>query len=311
MEKLKRCAAVCMLLSSLLAAADQKDAQEHFKRGKELYDESNFAGALAEFNRAYESFPTYKLLYNIGTVHEALSDAARAYSAFTRYLSEGGDEIAAKRRSEVSAAVEKLKLRVATVKVETAPGAEIAVDDESVGVAPLAQPLVVNVGRHRVSARIKSREPVARVVEVVGQQQLNLQLEFESEKTPAAIVAKDIAVPSRQEQRVARVPGPPLWMYIGSGALLVAGVGTSIWAGVNSGSLVNARSMFGANADDLKSRALLVQRSSLVADIVVGAAIAASTTTLLWWILDRPAPPSVASFSIGVAPSAVFLQGQF
>jgi hypothetical protein len=310
-EKLKRCAVAFVLLSSVVAAADQKDAQEHFKRGKELYDESNFAGALAEFNRAYESFPTYKLLYNIGTVHEAMSDAARAYSAFTRYLSEGGDEIAAKRRADVTAAVEKLKLRVATVKVETASGAEIAVDDESVGIAPLAQPLVVNVGRHRIAARLKSREPVVRVVEVVGQQQLNLPLEFESEKTPTAVVAKAPAVPVPEVQRVARVPGPPLWLYIGSGALLVAGVGTSIWAGASSAALVSARSRFGANADDLKSRALTVQRASLVADIVVGAAIAASATTLLWWIFDRPAPSSVAAVSIGVGPSAVFIQGQF
>ena len=71
--------------------------------------------ALVELRRAYELAPSYKLLFNIGQVHLQKSDYASALDSFERYLAQGGDKIARKRRREIEALVEKLRQRVAEV----------------------------------------------------------------------------------------------------------------------------------------------------------------------------------------------------
>ena len=73
--------------------ANVEEAKRRFLRGRELYEENNFQGALVEFRRAYELAPTYRLLFDIGQVYYQLQDYPNALKSFTRFLQEGKAEV--------------------------------------------------------------------------------------------------------------------------------------------------------------------------------------------------------------------------
>src|SRR5262249_2149673 len=52
-------------VSSVARADTRSDADEHFRRGVDLYRDKDYATALVEFQRAYEIAPDIKTLYNI------------------------------------------------------------------------------------------------------------------------------------------------------------------------------------------------------------------------------------------------------
>ena len=126
------------------------EAENHFRRGLELYKDGDAGGALVEFKRAYDLAPNYRALYNIGETHFQLQHYAEALKALQAYLSGGGSQIPADRRASVENEVRQLQGRIGQVQVQVnVEGAQIFVDDELVGTSPLGQPAIVSVGHRK------------------------------------------------------------------------------------------------------------------------------------------------------------------
>lgn len=181
-----------LLATPSLADRSVDEAKARFKRGTELYDEGNFRGALIEFERAHLLLPNYKMLYNIGQVHLQLVDYGRAQEALQRYLKEGGADVAAARRDEVIRELERLKTRVGRIAVNTADGAEVLIDDESFGFAPLPAPVPANTGRHKVTVVPSGKGALSRMVEVAGMELTTVTLGKDAplaQASPAPVVA--------------------------------------------------------------------------------------------------------------------------
>ena len=170
MGKLSRLLMCIVFLSAGAASADKAsdEAKTRFKRGAEFYDEGNYRAALIEFERAHQLLPNYKILYNMAQVRVQLLDYARAQETFARYLKEGGSDVNSARREEVKSELEKLRSRVGRIAITTAEGAEVLLDDESMGTAPLQGPVAANAGRHTVTVVVPGRAPQSRVVDVAG-----------------------------------------------------------------------------------------------------------------------------------------------
>src|SRR5690606_12331487 len=101
--------------------------------------------------------------YNMGRIQRQQNNYAAAMRSFTRYLREGGDNIPAERRQEVEAELAILKPRVASVSVTVnIDGADVYADDvpvctatiesSCVGKSPLEAPIILNPGRHKITA---------------------------------------------------------------------------------------------------------------------------------------------------------------
>lgn len=73
--------------AALASATDA--ARSHFKTGIKLYQDQNYAGALAEFEAAYALAPRPLLLYHLGRCYQALGRDAEARTAFDRFLASG------------------------------------------------------------------------------------------------------------------------------------------------------------------------------------------------------------------------------
>ncbi len=168
--------------ASVARADDPKAAaREHFQKGVAAFDERRFADAGTEFETAYRLSPAFVVLYNIGQVHVILGRSVDAVDAFDKYLKQGASAVSAERRREVEAEIEKQNARIGTIAVRTLPAeAEIRVDGALVGRAPLPRPVRVTAGHHTVGATLAGHAPVVREVDIVGRNELALELTLEA-----------------------------------------------------------------------------------------------------------------------------------
>lgn len=83
---------VCALAAAPTAHAqapgDLELAKRYYSLGEELYQRSNFEGALAQFQRAYKVAAKPDLLYNIARCYEALNKPKEAINHYRRYLAQ-------------------------------------------------------------------------------------------------------------------------------------------------------------------------------------------------------------------------------
>lgn len=171
---------------------DAARAAGRFQQGVELYREGSYEGALAEFRKAYQLSPSYRVLYNIAQTQYALHDFVGAHKSLLQYITEGGGEIGTDRRAQVDEMSARLAERIGHLQISASvPGADIRVDDVSVGLSPLPGPVPVNVGTRRISA-IKSGAPAAvRVVTVAGRETLKVELVLDESAVAARAPARN------------------------------------------------------------------------------------------------------------------------
>lgn len=156
-----------------------KEAEQHFLRGKQLFDEGDYALALVEFNRAYEISPNYRVLFNIAQINIQLFNYAAARTTLEKYLREGGDDIPAARKAQAEKDLGMLKTRTAFLRITTTPPAAVAIDDTQIGTAPFTDPVLVNAGQRKISASASGYVSTTKVVTVAGgdSQDVNIVLE--------------------------------------------------------------------------------------------------------------------------------------
>jgi tetratricopeptide (TPR) repeat protein len=204
-------AGLLLFLSSFAMAASSAEnsnatekARASFHHAVQLYNEGSFEAALAEFRKAYDLTPNYRLLYNIAQTYFDLHDYVSSSKNLKQYMQEGGGEISAARRAEVNDLAQKLEDRIAYVEVVcNVEGADIRVDDMSVGMSPLPAAIPVNAGPRRVSA-VKAGYAVAtRMITVVGKEKSTVSIDI-AESAPTqtdllsdGVTQRELAKPKR------------------------------------------------------------------------------------------------------------------
>jgi hypothetical protein len=162
---------------------NRKEAAERFKRGVQLQSDGNLDAAVLEFERAYELAPAYQVLFNIAVVYRDKNDRASALRAFERFLSEGGAKVDAKRRKEVEGEIAKLRDVVATVTIKSnVDGADVILDDTPLGKTPIKQPILVNVGRHKIEASKDGYKSDAQLFALAGRDERTITLNLKEIK---------------------------------------------------------------------------------------------------------------------------------
>jgi hypothetical protein len=170
------------------------EARAHFDRGVTFYDETDYAAALVEFQRAYALAPAWQVLFNIGQSQFQLRLYAPALGTLRRFLAEGGDRVPAARRSVADSEIADLANRVGHLDITSNErGAAISVDGEPVGTAPLKEPPLVSVGVRHVKAVYSGTGPARRSIDSVESdvsvavgETVAVHLDFPSEPQVAA-----------------------------------------------------------------------------------------------------------------------------
>jgi hypothetical protein len=297
-------------------AEQKKEASQRFEKGVGFYRDGEYHAALLEFKRAYELFPNYRVLYNLGQTSRELRDHASALTAFERYLAEG-DKIDAARKRDVEKWIEELRTKVARLSVSTnVAGAEITVDDLLVGTTPLAEPILLNAGRRKVSATLSGHVPVQRYIDVAGGDTAELSLELVSLVAPASAGPTRTETPPPPPKR--QESSGPRWAWVGLATTGALGIATGILGvrALDSQSDLDAlltRRTTTAELEDARSQ---TESVALATDIIGALTIAAAATTVVLFVVesgggDAEGAEASSSARLRLGPGALYFDGSF
>lgn len=276
------------------------EAGKHFQRGVTMYNEADYRAALVEFQRAYEIAPNPAVLYNIGQTYYQLQNYAAALVALGRYLTEAG--ATAPHRSEVEQTIDTLQSRVGKIAVATSlPGCDITVDDEPVGKTPLDQPVLVSIGRRKITALQGGRPVATQFVDVAAGDTVKLTL-----PVGEAVAARPPPPPPSPPPSKPGRSALTTWWYI-TGGLGAIALGTGAAAFFESRSLQNARDRFPVTRGELNSKGNWVTGLSLAADIAGVATLVAGGVTLKL-TLSRSGSHEA---HVAIAPGGIRIAGKF
>lgn len=336
---MKRGLALCSLLVGLSAAAPSlaqgpaagasaEEASDMFERGLEFFHEGDYQAAMIHFRKAYELEPNWRVLYNVAQTSKELRDYAGALTSYRRYLEEGGAALDAQRRAEVTASIEALADRVASVTITAnVEGADVSIDDVFVGKTPLPEALVVNAGRRKLSLQRAGYAPLTRYEDLAGTERRTLEIEL----VPLALAPQG---PSEPGAPVTPGPAPDAdgatpagsssavpWVLLAATA--ATGVATGVFGGLalhKNSELDGALAAFPASEgsiDDARSEARTFAALTDVFGVLTILGAGATVTAFVVTSSDDSAAsssgPTVASRSVRVSfgPGTVGLSGRY
>jgi tetratricopeptide (TPR) repeat protein len=273
------CAAVPRVCRGDDGLATLRDAGRHFDRGVVLYGETDYAGALAEFRKAYALAPNPAVLFNVGQAEYQLRDYAGALVTFRRFLADASPS--SPQRDDAEGNLDVLRTRVGRIGIGTVPpGADVTVDDQPAGKTPLAEHRLVSVGHRKVTASLAGRMSVTRYVDVAAEDDLSVTLEL-----PPGLESFDAPRSSGVREGADAHPrgGGSAWRTIGwiaTGMLAAGAAGAGALSLKEASDLRNARGSYPVSAEVLRGDADLTRTYSVVADSLTVAAVVVGTITL-------------------------------
>jgi len=270
-------------------ASAKQEAARRFEHAIKLYEDADYTLALAEFERVYELVPDYRVLYNIGQVSMQLGRYARAFRTLKEYVARGRNELPPDRAAAVQADLTQLagKTGRLSVKVEQA-GAQVSVDGVAMGRSPLAEPLVVDAGEHRVQVELSGYVAQSQAFTLAGGDQRDAT--FALELTPPVTPAPAPVEVRPDKPRVAPPPSQPsaashrgTWIGVGwasTGVLAVGAIVSGARGASAAGELRDLRDTGGATRTELDQAQARARTPLLIADVLGGAALIAGGVTL-------------------------------
>lgn len=186
---------VGLLRGGVALGGDSEAAKDKYLTGVELFKEENYPAALEAFEDSYRLAPKSSVLYNIGMCQMALFRFTDALETFRRYLEAGPDKDW--KRDKVNAAILEINKVVGRLEVADAPeGATVYVDGEAVGRAPLAGPIVLDPGQHKVRVALEGFRSMETTVTIASEASLTVRAPLDKARGTLRVVCdrEDAAV---------------------------------------------------------------------------------------------------------------------
>ncbi|HKO49954.1 MAG TPA: PEGA domain-containing protein [Polyangiaceae bacterium] len=179
--------------SSAPGAEATAEARRHFKLGIKLYQDTNYPGALAEFEAAYAAKPGPSSLQNVALCQKALFRYREAAATLEELLRAHGTELSEGETKAVTEAIHELRGLVGSIVVHVEPSeAKVTIDGRAVPPSELRTGVDVNVGEHTLIADLPGYARLLRVVRVAsGQKQLPIELKLKATDGFLSVIASD------------------------------------------------------------------------------------------------------------------------
>ncbi len=161
-------------------------ARERFKEGVAYFDKKDFAKARVAFLQAYALKKHPSVLLNLAQSELRSGHEADAAKHFAQYLREHKDATDAERQgAETGLTAAKALVAEVTLSVDTT-GAEVYVDGDLEGQAPLPGSVYLAPGAHEIQVRKEGKSASSSVNAAAGQSSsVSLKLVAPSSSTPA------------------------------------------------------------------------------------------------------------------------------
>jgi hypothetical protein len=145
--------AAALALPAPARAADEKatrEAQGRFVEGITRVRAGDFEGARMSFAQAYTVLHKPDILWNLALAEDKSGHLVDALAHFKQLARDGATDAD---RAKANKHVDQLMAETGHIEVAAPPGAQVMVDGESAGVAPLAAAVDVAPGKHHVELR--------------------------------------------------------------------------------------------------------------------------------------------------------------
>lgn len=210
-----------------------KEAQARFEEGLGRVKDGDFEGARVSFAQAYAVLKKPDILWNLALAEQKSGHPVEAIGHFKQLQRDARTDAD---RVNASKHVTDLLIQTGHIEVAAVAGAQVSVDGNVVGVAPLADQVDVAAGKHHVEATTAQAKKVADIDAALGQV---VHVSFlEAAPTvegrpqapqPAATDAQPASAPASPETAT---PSAPFWttrtitvIAIGGAAVLAGGMG--------------------------------------------------------------------------------------
>ena len=135
-----------------LAQSLSGQARADYESGRMLFGDNDYKAAALKFRSAYDQAKDARLLWNIAVCEKAQRHYARVQELVELYIAEGQGVISPAERRDADELLKTVEPLVVRLRVSAdQAGAVVAVDGEEVGKTPLAAPLRVDVGTHKIT----------------------------------------------------------------------------------------------------------------------------------------------------------------
>lgn len=185
-------------------------AKEEYEAGRLLYQDGDYAGARLKFERAYELGKDPRLLWNMAAAAKNLRQYASVLRLLDRYLAEGGDKLTPTDRSDAQSVIDTVRSFVTKLTIAVnEPGAEIRVDDQTVGTSPLSEPVLVDMGTRKIEVRKAGFASYVENKKIPGGQELTVEVDLSPQKDEGKL--RVIAGPADTIRIDGKVVGKGQW----------------------------------------------------------------------------------------------------
>ncbi|MCA9597230.1 MAG: PEGA domain-containing protein [Myxococcales bacterium] len=164
-----------------LAESLTGDAKSEYEAGRILYQDGDYAGAKLKFERAYDLSKDARLLWNVAAAEKNLRHYSKVIRALERYLAEGGDTISDEDRADAERLIQTVSEFVTKVRFDVnEPGATVTVDADDVGQTPIADPVLVDMGRRTIKATKTGFKDASVKQDLPGGEEVTIKLKLEA-----------------------------------------------------------------------------------------------------------------------------------
>lgn len=307
---------------------DDIRARQHYDRGRELEDDGDLAGALVEYEQAQSLRPVFRLERHLGRVCRGLGRYLDALNHYRAFLEEGGELVPEERRAAVLSILAELREQLATVRLTAPEGAEVIINGEVVGRAPLSEPLVVDPGELITEVRLEGHRPFRNALTLVRGQihEMTIYLEPLPREEPSEPPVVEEPLPPPPVENPEPSDGSPrraafdrgwFWSGVGvSSALLVTGAVFGVLTLVELDEFESVNRSNRSDEDDelLRESQRRGEAFGVVADVLLfsGAAFAVATVIVgLFTDFEGEDDEASASISWLIGAGGVGLRGNF
>jgi hypothetical protein len=134
-----------------LSEALTGQAEADYQAGRLLYGDGDFAGASLKFKQAFEASKDVRLLWNMAACEKNLRHYSKVFKLVERYVELGGAVLPEADKRDASDLLDAMKSYVSRVKISVnEPEATITIDDEVIGMSPLTETVLLDMGSRRI-----------------------------------------------------------------------------------------------------------------------------------------------------------------
>ena len=188
-------AAMLAMQSTLLAASASAqgapDAKTSLANGTKAAGAKDWGKAVAEFDASNKAAPSADALEGLANAHYQQKHDTEAYAAYDEWLKTYGAKAPAK-KAAAEARLKEIAARTGLLAFDTTEaGAAITVDDKPMGTTPLAAPLRLPSGPHRVRVTKDGFLPFDQAPNVAPGATSTVQVKLEAQGTKGRLSVKE------------------------------------------------------------------------------------------------------------------------